>query len=61
MKNMVAMILKLSHFPSNDFGSQEPGTNEQINEFCTKKYGVSFTLMEKISIKGDDMHPFTNG
>ena len=44
-------------FPSNDFGSQEPGTNEQINEFCTKKYGVSFTLMEKISIKGDDMHP----
>jgi glutathione peroxidase len=44
-------------FPCNDFGSQEPGTNQQINEFCTKKYGVSFTLMEKISIKGDDMHP----
>jgi glutathione peroxidase len=44
-------------FPCNDFGSQEPGTNEQINEFCTKKYNVSFTLMEKISIKGDDMHP----
>jgi glutathione peroxidase len=43
-------------FPCNDFGSQEPGTNEQINEFCTKKYNVSFTLMEKISIK-DDMHP----
>ncbi len=44
-------------FPSNDFGSQEPGTNEQINEFCSKKYNVSFTLMEKISIKGENMHP----
>jgi len=44
-------------FPSNDFGSQEPGTNEQILEFCTQKYDVGFLLMEKISIKGDDMHP----
>lgn len=44
-------------FPSNDFGSQEPGTNEQILEFCTTKYDVSFLLMEKISIKGDDIHP----
>jgi glutathione peroxidase len=43
-------------FPCNDFGSQEPGTNEQINEFCTQKYNVSFTLMEKISIK-EEMHP----
>jgi len=43
-------------FPSNDFGSQEPGTNDQINEFCTIKYGVSFTMMEKIQIK-DDPHP----
>lgn len=44
-------------FPCNDFGSQEPGTNEQIQEFCINKYNVSFTLMEKISIKGDNMHP----
>lgn len=44
-------------FPCNDFGGQEPGTNEQINDICTKKYHVSFTLMEKIPIKGDDMHP----
>ncbi len=44
-------------FPSNDFGNQEPGTNEQILEVCTKKYDVSFTLMEKISIKGENMHP----
>ena len=44
-------------FPSNDFGNQEPGNNEQIQSFCTLKYGVSFLLMEKISIKGEDIHP----
>lgn len=44
-------------FPSNDFGNQEPGSNEQIKTFCTKKYNVSFLLMEKVSIKGEDMHP----
>jgi glutathione peroxidase len=44
-------------FPSNDFGNQEPGSNDQILEFCTRKYNVSFLLMEKISIKGDDLHP----
>jgi glutathione peroxidase len=43
-------------FPCDDFGSQEPGTNEQIKEFCTKKYGVSFPMMEKITIK-DNPHP----
>jgi glutathione peroxidase len=44
-------------FPCDDFGGQEPGTNEQIREFCEQKYNVSFTLMEKISIKGENMHP----
>jgi glutathione peroxidase len=44
-------------FPSNDFGNQEPGSNEQIKEFCISKYNVSFTIMEKTSIKGNDMHP----
>ena len=44
-------------FPSNDYGSQEPGNNEQIKKFCTEKYNVSFILMEKISIKGENMHP----
>jgi glutathione peroxidase len=44
-------------FPANNFGAQEPGTNEEIKEFCTKNYGVSFPMMEKISVKGDDMHP----
>jgi len=44
-------------FPSNDFGKQEPGTNENIREFCSSKYGVSFPMMAKIEIKGDNMHP----
>jgi glutathione peroxidase len=44
-------------FPANNFGHQEPGTNGEIKEFCTKNYGVTFQMMEKISVKGDDMDP----
>ena len=44
-------------FPANNFGQQEPGTNKEIEEFCTKNYGVTFQMMDKISVKGDDMHP----
>ncbi|MCB9188862.1 MAG: glutathione peroxidase [Flavobacteriales bacterium] len=44
-------------FPANDFMKQEPGTNEEIAEFCTKNYGVSFPMMGKISVKGDEIHP----
>ncbi len=44
-------------FPANNFGSQEPGTNNEIHQFCTKNYGVTFQMMEKISVKGDSMHP----
>jgi glutathione peroxidase len=44
-------------FPANNFLSQEPGTNQEIAEFCTKNYGVTFLMMEKISVKGNDMHP----
>ncbi|MCP3932932.1 MAG: glutathione peroxidase [Bacteroidetes bacterium] len=44
-------------FPANNFLSQEPGTNEEIAEFCKQNYGVSFPMMAKISVKGDDMHP----
>ena len=44
-------------FPANNFLRQEPGTNEEIKEFCTKKYGVSFPMMSKISVKGSDIHP----
>jgi glutathione peroxidase len=43
-------------FPANNFMAQEPGTNEEIAEFCQKNYGVSFPMMSKISVKGDDMH-----
>jgi len=44
-------------FPANNFGSQEPGTNTEIKEFCTKNYGVTFPMAEKVSVKGDDIHP----
>jgi glutathione peroxidase len=44
-------------FPANNFGRQEPGTNEEIEEFCKKNYGVTFQMMEKIDVKGDDKHP----
>jgi glutathione peroxidase len=44
-------------FPANNFMGQEPGTNEEIAEFCELNYGVSFPLFSKISVKGDDMDP----
>ncbi len=44
-------------FPANNFLGQEPGANSQIREFCTTKYGVTFPMMEKISVKGNDIHP----
>ncbi len=44
-------------FPCNDFGKQEPANNDIIYDFCTKKYEVTFLMMEKISIKGDNPHP----
>lgn len=44
-------------FPSNDFMNQEPGTNEEIATFCKINYGVTFPMMEKISVKGKDIHP----
>lgn len=44
-------------FPCNDFGGQEPGDKDQIKSFCQKNYGVSFLIMEKIKIKGNDAHP----
>ncbi len=44
-------------FPANNFGGQEPGTNEEIASFCEKNYGVKFMMFEKISVKGEDQHP----
>jgi glutathione peroxidase len=43
-------------FPANNFGSQEPGANAEIAEFCQKNYGVKFPMFEKVSVKGDDQH-----
>ncbi len=44
-------------FPANNFGAQEPGTNTEIATFCKLNYGVTFPMMEKISVKGADIHP----
>lgn len=44
-------------FPANNFLKQEPGTNEEIATFCQSNYGVSFPMMAKISVKGEDQHP----
>ena len=44
--------------PSNDFGKQEPGTSEDIKNFCEAKFGISFPMTEKVSVKGADAHPF---
>jgi glutathione peroxidase len=44
-------------FPANNFMHQEPGTNEEIRQFCTSQYNVTFPMMAKISVKGDDIAP----
>lgn len=44
-------------FPCNQFGKQEPGTEEEIVSFCQKNYGVSFLMASKIDVKGDEQHP----
>lgn len=44
-------------FPANNFMNQEPGSDEDIQAFCSRNYGVTFPMMSKISVKGNDMHP----
>lgn len=44
-------------FPCNQFGAQEPGSSEEIGAFCQKNYGVSFLMMDKIDVNGDNEHP----
>jgi glutathione peroxidase len=44
-------------FPSNDFMGQEPGTNDEIESFCQVNYGVTFPMMEKITVKDKEIHP----
>lgn len=43
--------------PANNFGGQEPGSNEQIAQFCSRTYGVTFPMLAKVSVKGDDLCP----
>ncbi|KWX76087.1 glutathione peroxidase [Paenibacillus jilunlii] len=49
--------LQILGFPSNQFGEQEPGTNEEVNIFCQINYGVSFPIFEKLDVKGEHQHP----
>ena len=44
--------------PSNDFGKQEPGTNKEIKNFCEAKFGITFPMTEKVTVKGTNAHPF---
>ncbi len=44
-------------FPANNFGGQEPGSSSEISEFCKRNYGVTFTMADKVSVKGADIHP----
>jgi glutathione peroxidase len=44
--------------PSNDFGNQEPGSSSEIKNFCEAKFGITFPMTEKVSVKGSDAHPF---
>ena len=50
-------VLVIIGFPANNFMNQEPGSAADIRKFCTENYGVTFPIMEKISVKGNDMHP----
>jgi len=50
-------VLVIIGFPANNFMHQEPGSATEIRDFCSKNYGVTFPLMEKISVKGNDIHP----
>ena len=49
--------LSVLGFPSNQFGGQDPGSNDEIGAFCTQNYGVSFQMMEKVDVKGSDAAP----
>lgn len=49
--------LVVAGFPANEFGAQEPGSNQEIGEFCSTKFGVKFPMFEKIVVKGQGTHP----
>ncbi|NJO40019.1 MAG: glutathione peroxidase [Cyanobacteria bacterium CRU_2_1] len=49
--------LRILGFPCNDFGAQEPNSNEEIMQFCTRNYGISFEMFDKVHAKGLQQHP----
>ena len=53
--------LEILGFPANDFGAQEPGTEEEISTFCSTTYNVSFPLFSKIEVTGENIHPLYKG
>jgi glutathione peroxidase len=57
LHDMYGKKVTILGFPANNFRGQEPGTNAEIAEFCSKEYGVTFQMFEKISVLGDDRHP----
>lgn len=59
-KNYREKGLEVLGFPANEFLAQEPGSNSEIQEFCTMNYGVDFPMFEKIVVKGDGQHPLYN-
>ncbi len=56
-KTYGAQGLTVIGFPCNQFGAQDPGSNAEIGAFCQRNYGVSFLMMEKVNVNGDDAHP----
>ena len=56
-KELGARGLRVLGFPANEFGKQEPGTNDEIQSFCTSNYGVDFDMFEKVVVKGEGIHP----
>ena len=56
-KTYGAQGLTVMGFPCNQFGAQDPGSNAEIGAFCQRNYGVSFTMMEKVDVNGNDAHP----
>jgi glutathione peroxidase len=56
-KDYAALGLVVIGFPSNEFGGQDPGSNEEISSFCELNYGVSFPMMGKIKVNGAEAHP----
>lgn len=56
-KNYTDKGLVVLGFPCNQFGSQDPGSSDEIGEFCERNYGVTFPMMEKVEVNGDGAHP----